>query len=82
MKNVLGYVSIMQTILLALADDIVTTETRLCYFSANGVCAVMPWNFPFYQVIRFAVPALMAGNTGNIKTCIKRTRLCIALESV
>jgi succinate-semialdehyde dehydrogenase/glutarate-semialdehyde dehydrogenase len=50
-----------------LADESVeTTATRsyVHYQPLGPILAVMPWNFPFWQVIRFAAPALMAGNVG------------------
>ena len=53
-----------------LKDENVVTEackSYVTYQPIGVVLAVMPWNFPFYQVIRFAAPAIMAGNTGVLK---------------
>ncbi len=66
-----------------LADEIVETEAKKSYITYQPlgvVLAVMPWNFPFYQVIRFAAPAVMTGNTGVLKHASNVQGCAFALE--
>jgi succinate-semialdehyde dehydrogenase/glutarate-semialdehyde dehydrogenase len=68
-----------------MADEVVETGAKksfIRYSPIGPILAVMPWNFPFWQVIRFAAPALMAGNVGLLKHASNVPQCALALESI
>ncbi|HOI28882.1 MAG TPA: NAD-dependent succinate-semialdehyde dehydrogenase [Melioribacteraceae bacterium] len=68
-----------------LKKEIVSTDASESYIEFNPlgvILAVMPWNFPFWQVFRFAAPSLMAGNVGLLKHSSNVPMCALAIEQI
>ena len=68
-----------------LEDEIINSDASKSFVAYNPlgvILAVMPWNFPFWQVFRFAAPNLMAGNAGVLKHSSNVTGCALAIEEI
>jgi succinate-semialdehyde dehydrogenase/glutarate-semialdehyde dehydrogenase len=76
------YAEHAERFLAAEAVDSDASRSYVAYQPLGVILAVMPWNFPFWQVFRFAAPSLMAGNTAVLKHASNVMGCALAIESV
>jgi len=84
-KSALGADYYADTAAEHMADEIVETKASKSYRAyqpIGPILAVMPWNYPIWQVVRFAAPALMAGNTGLLKHASNVPQCALYIEDI
>ncbi|WP_147677837.1 NAD-dependent succinate-semialdehyde dehydrogenase [Algibacter pacificus] len=68
-----------------LSDELIETDAQESFISYDPmgcILAIMPWNFPFWQVLRFAAPTLTAGNTAILKHASNTTGCAMAIQNL